>query len=227
MIRLVEWFIARVARWHASQIAMYLLGCVVFSLGAKFFIDSDLGTDPLDVLCIGITHHLPVSIGGAAAIVAIAFLVVWSAWNRKRPPLTPFVTTFGVGLLIDLWNILHLEQWTTPFLPASWILAIGLFLCSYGSALIIMSGIGIRIMDLVAITMIERWGWSFFRAKMSLEILLFGTGWLLGGPVGVGTLAFLALVGTLIQPFMWANNRFLSLRNHGIPSGFSRRARAG
>ena len=196
-----------------SQYFCYLLGIFLFSLGAKFFIDSNLGTDPLDVLCIGMTRHLPISIGGASGIVALVFLSVWSLWNRKLPPFTPFFTTFSVGLLIDLWNLLALEQTTRPLVGPYTMLVVAVSLCAYASALIIMSGIGIRIMDLVALTFIERLGWSFFTAKMFLELLMFGIGWALGGPVGVGTVAFLFGVGPFIQPFMSLNKRVLHMNN--------------
>jgi hypothetical protein len=95
-------------------------------------------------------------------------------------------------------------------------------MCSYASALIIMSGVGIRIMDLVAITMVERLGWSFFRAKMTLEVALFSVGWMLGGPIGVTTLMFLIFVGPFIQPFMWANSAYLGIPNHGIRQATAR-----
>lgn len=95
-------------------------------------------------------------------------------------------------------------------------LAIGLILCAYSSALIIMSGIGIRIMDLVVLTMVSKWSWSFTKAKMIIEIGIFSIGWLLGGPFGVGTIAFLLVIGPLIQPFMNMNAKRLSLKNYGL-----------
>ena len=194
----------------------YLAGCILFSLGAKLFIDSKLGTDPLDVLCIGMTKHLPITIGIASGIVAILFLATWSLWNKKTPPLTPFFTTFSVGCLIDLWNWLQLQKLTMSILHPSWMLVLGVLLCAYASSLIIMSGIGIRIMDLVAITIVERWQWSFFKAKMLLEVILFTSGWILGGPIGVGTLAFLMIVGPFIQPFMSLNAKHFAMINYGL-----------
>jgi hypothetical protein len=32
----------------------------------------------------------------------------------------------------------------------------------------------------------------------------------------MGTVGFLLIVGTLIAPMMWANNRYLGLPNHGL-----------
>ena len=202
--------------WNKRQVVMYLSGIVCFSFGAKFFIDSRLGVDPLDVLIIGLANHLHLTIGIASGLVAIGFLAVWSAWNRRYPPIMPFFTTFLVGNLIDLWILLEIETYTTLVLDPVPMLLTGLMMAACGSSLIIMSGIGIRIMDLVAITMIKKWHWSFFAAKMSLEIFLCGSGWLLGGPVGYATIAFLVIVGPLIQPYMWANAKFLQLPNHGL-----------
>lgn len=199
-----------------NQYMTYLIGCFVFSIGAKFFIDSHLGTDPLDVLCIGMTKHMPMTIGIASGIVAFIFLLTWSILNRKAPPLTPFFTTFSVGLLIDFWGWIELHRYTTPLLNNYVMMIIAVMLCAYASSLIIMSGIGIRIMDLVAITMMQKLDWSFFRSKMFLEIILFGSGWMLGGPVGIGTLAFLVGVGPFIQPFMVLNESRFKMNNYGL-----------
>ncbi len=199
-----------------SRYMTYFAGCLIFSIGAKLFIDSRLGTDPLDVLCIGMTKHLPISIGIASGIIAILFLGSWSLWNQKTPPLTPFFTTFSVGCLIDLWNWLAIQKLTMSYIQPAWMLVLGVLLCAYASSLIIMSGIGIRIMDLVAITIVEKWGWSFFKAKMLLEVILFTSGWVLDGPIGVGTLAFLVVVGPFIQPFMSLNERQFEMTNYGL-----------
>ena len=152
----------------------------------------------------------------AAGIVAITFLSIWTLWNKKFPPLTPFFTTFFVGNLIDLWNLARLQDFTSPVVPPVAMLVFALLLCAYGSSYIIMSGIGIRIMDLVAITIVNKWRWQFIAAKMFLEVGMFSIGWALAGPIGIGTLCFLAFVGTLIQPFMFVNNKLLRMRNHGL-----------
>jgi uncharacterized membrane protein YczE len=206
--------IKRTSNW--ARVTLYLAGCLSFSLGAKGFIDSQLGVDPLDVMVLGLVRHIGTTIGFVSGAVAVGFLALWSFWNRRRPPLSPFVTMALVGSLIDVWNWVGLAKLSAVLLPPYGLLAVGLLLAAYGSSLIIMSGIGIRIMDLVAITVVEKWGWPFFAAKLLFECFFLGSGWLLGGPVGIGTVAFLCVVGPFIQPFMWANARFLSLPNHGL-----------
>lgn len=95
-------------------------------------------------------------------------------------------------------------------------LGLALFLCSYASALIIMSGIGIRIMDLLGITMVFKWRISFFLAKMVQEVGFFTSGYYLGGPFGLATIAFIFMVGPGISPLIWLNTTYLSLPNFGL-----------
>ncbi len=132
----------------------------------------------------------------------------------------PFITFLLCGTLIDILtgqkirrgsNVmgeLGMGNWST--------MLVGLALCAYGSSLIIMSGFGIRAMDLLAITAFEKNRIPFWLGKGVLEVFLLVSGWLLGGPVGWGTVAFLVMVGWLIQPLVWVNRRFLSLPDYGL-----------
>ncbi|MDG9715463.1 hypothetical protein [Streptomyces sp. DH24] len=199
---------------HRQRHLVYLGGCLLFSSGAAAFIHADLGTDPLDVFALGVLEHAPLTIGIVQAAVALVCLVVWAAWNRRRPPLSPFVTFFLCGSLIDVLRAVEAAG-QLP-LPPGAVMIVGVLLCTYGSALIIMSGVGIRAMDLVAISMTHRWRWPFWAAKGSLELVLLGCGHVLGGPVGLGTICFLVFVDTLIQPCMRLTTRTFSLRNHGL-----------
>jgi uncharacterized protein len=203
----------------ARRVEMYLAGCLLFSLGVKLFLDAELGVDPLYSMVIGMVEavDLPfVGVGLVAGAVTAAFLVLWSAWCKRLPPLTVFVTIAGVGFLVDLWNLIGLDRWTAALLAPTPMMLAGLLLEAYASALIIMSGIGLRVMDLVAVAATRRYGCSFLTAKMSLEAGFFAAALLLGGPVGVATVAFLVLVAPFIPSFMWVNGRFLHLPNHGL-----------
>ena len=211
--------------WHPSparqaprphQVIIYLIGCLLFSLGVKFFVDSNLGTDPLNAMVIGIVGVIDrpfIKIGLVSSALTIGFLAVWMFWNRRVPPLTTFLTMMLVGYLIDLWNAIGLERLTRALAAPQALLIAGLIFDAYASALIIMSGIGIRIMDLLAITITQRWRWPFFAAKMVFEVGFVTVAWALHGPIGVGTIAFVCIVGNFIQVFMWANRVLLKLPN--------------
>lgn len=194
---------------------LYLAGCLVFSGGAYLFIHSNLGTDPLDVFALGLQEHIPVTVGLSQATVAAICLAVVAAWTRTRPLLSPLFTFFFCGSLIDLL------RWSDPAtalpLPAPGTLACAVLLCAYGSALIIMSGFGIRAIDLLALTMTSKWRWPFWAAKGIIEASLMAFGFLMGGPLGIGTICFLVGVDLLIQPLIRANSRVFRIPNLGLP----------
>lgn len=209
---------------------MYLLGCLLFSLGVKLFIDAGLGVDPLHAMVIGIVHavDLPfVRIGLVASAVTVGFLALWSAWNRRLPPVSTFLTMAIVAFAVDLWNLLRLEEVTRAALSPVPMMLTGLLLDAYGSALIIMSGFGIRVMDLVAITMMRRWRLRFFLCKLVLEAGFILTAWIFGGPIGLATVAFLCLVGPFMEPMIWANRRVLHLPVWGFWNSAVRTAPSG
>lgn len=71
-MKLPSFFKSRqVGRDSVKKIGMYLAGCTVFSIGAYLFIDSRLGTDPLDIFSLGLLNHVPLTIGIAQTLVAV------------------------------------------------------------------------------------------------------------------------------------------------------------
>jgi uncharacterized protein (TIRG00374 family) len=209
-------------RW---RLPIYLTGCLCFSLGVKLFIDADLGVDPFHAMTLGLVEVVAVpalQVGFFDGMVTLALLILWMAWNKRLPPISTFITMVLIGGLIDLWNWLGIEAVTGSLGSRLLPMLIGLVLNAYGSALIIMSGIGIRVVDLVALTLVSHLGWRFFLSKLSLEAGFLATGVLLGGPVGIVALAFVLVVGPFVEPLIWANQRFLKLPDYGLRHAMSR-----
>lgn len=201
-------------RFSLGQYALYVAGCVIFAIGATCFIEAGLGTDPLDVFALGLRDLTPLTVGMAQGLFAACMLAIWAGLQRAVPSIWPFITFFFCGTMIDLW--LHSGVLGRFAGPAAGLMLVGVVLCALGSAYIIMSGIGIRAMDLVAIALVERTGRPFWLFKAAAEILLLAMGWALGGPIGLGTVFFLIFVGLLIQPVMTLNGRLVGLPNHAF-----------
>ena len=197
--------------YRAAQYGLYLAGCLLFSIGATCFIEAGLGTDPLDVFALGVRDHTPLTVGLAQGGFAALMLLCWVALQRRTPSVWPFVTFLFCGSIIDV--LLATGSVAAVAVAAMPLMLLGVVLCAFGSAYIIMSGIGIRAMDLVALALAERTNQPFWVYKAVLESLLLLVGWLLGGPVGVGTAYFLVFVGFLIQPVMTLNNRVVGVPN--------------
>jgi len=186
----------------------YLISCIVFSAGATHFILSEMGTDPLDVFCLGVQKQFGLKIGTTQSIFAIVCLLVWSAMKNWRvPPFSTWLTFFLCGYMIDYMRYLA-EGWEVNKTVS---LISGVILCLQGSAGIILSGFGIRAMDLVAIAAEELHGVKFWITKAMFETALLLVGWLMGGPVGIGTICFLVVVGYLIKPMVVLSQKVFPL----------------
>lgn len=208
---------------RARRLVMNVGGCLCFSLGVKLFIDAGLGVDPFHAMTIGLVQAVDVpylQIGFMDGVVTVALLIVWTVWNRRLPPLSTFITMLMIGLLIDVWNWLAFDIIDLTGSRALTLLA-GLLLLAYGSSLIIMSGIGIRVVDLVALTLVRRLGTRFYVAKLALEAGFLLAGFLLGGPVGIAAIAFVCVVGPFVEPLIWANQRLLKLPDYGLRRAMS------
>jgi uncharacterized protein (TIRG00374 family) len=216
---------ARAPATTTWQLPIYLTGCVCFSLGVKLFIDAKLGVDPFHAMTLGFVEVVDVpwlQVGFFDGMVTLALLLLWMIWNKRLPPISTFVTMVLIGGLIDLWNWLELETVTGRLGSRALPMLLGLVLNAYGSALIIMSGIGIRVVDLVALTLVNRLRWRFYQAKLSLEAGFLAIGLVLGGPVGIAAVAFVLVVGPFVEPLIWANQRFLRLPDYGLSRAMSR-----
>lgn len=198
-----------------DMVVKYLAGCLFFSTGAYLFIASEMGTDPLDTFALGLMRHVPITVGIAQFGVALVCVAVVSLWARRRPLVSPLVTFFLCGSIIDvmLWT-----DWGRGLPPGYAMLTVATLFCALGSAFIIMSGFGIRAMDLVAIQALRAWRVPFWVGKGVLEGILLLSGYLLGGPAGVGTVFFLVGVDLLIQPIIWLTVRTFKLTNRGMPT---------
>jgi uncharacterized protein (TIRG00374 family) len=206
------------------RLAMYLAGCLWFSLGVKLFLDADLGVDPFHAMTIGLVRAVDVpylQIGFMDGAVTAALLLLWITWNRRLPPISTFVTMVIIGFLIDLWNFLGPKLGGLTGSPGVALLA-GLVLLAYGSSLIIMSGIGIRVVDLVALSLVRHLGMRFYLSKLAVEAGFLLVGFLFAGPIGLATVTFVCIVGPFMEPLIWANQRFLKLPDYGLRRAMSR-----
>lgn len=158
---------------------------------------SDLGAAPWDVLHQGIHRHTGIAIGTVIILVG-ALLVLAVAPFGTRPGIGTVMNALLIGVSVDLTMALtgHVES-----LPARVaMLAAGIVAFGIGSGVYIGTGLGAGPRDSLMTTLAAR-GWSVRLARTVIEVLAVGLGLLLGGTVGIGTLAFALTIGPIIQ---WA-----------------------
>lgn len=181
------------------RVSRLVAGLVLCGLGIAFMVAADLGLAPWSVLDQGISDRTGIPIGTVSIIVGALVLTAWLPL-RERPGLGTVLNVLLIGATIDA-ALLVLD--TPDGLPARLAyLAIGVFLWGPGSGLYIGAGLGPGPRDGLMTGLAARGVGSIRLVRTGIEIAALAGGWLLGGSVGLGTLAFALAIGPLVQAFL-------------------------
>jgi uncharacterized membrane protein YczE len=172
-----------------------LVGLVLCGLGIASMVAADLGLGPWDVLHQGLSRLSGIPIGMVGILVGLVVLGLWAPL-RERPGLGTVLNVIVIGVVIDL-ALLVLD--TPDGVSARWAMMLaGPVLFAIGSGFYIGAGLGPGPRDGV-MTGLARRGVPVGVARTLLEITVLVGGWLLGGTVGAGTLAFALGIGPLVH----------------------------
>jgi uncharacterized membrane protein YczE len=200
---------APVLRGGPAARAVWLVsGLFLCALGILCFLEAGLGLPPWDVLHQGIARHTPLSFGAANQAVGLIVLVV--AWTLgARVWIGTISNAVLIGLFIILLQPLHavesLAHW--PLGPRIGLIAAGLVCFGAGTAFYIGADLGAGPRDSLMLVGSRRTGIRIGAVRAMLEISVLVVGYLLGGTVGLGTLAFAALIGPFVEGSFWLVTR--------------------
>ena len=175
-----------------------LVGLVLCGLGIASMVAADLGLGPWDVLHQGLSRRSGIPIGTTAILVGLVVLGLWFPL-RERPGVGTVLNVIIVGAVIDLTLLVLV---TPAALWLRWVMMLaGPVLFAIGSGYYIGAGLGSGPRDGV-MTGLARRGIPVGVARAAIELTVLLAGWLLGGTVGAGTLAFALGIGPLVHLFL-------------------------
>jgi uncharacterized membrane protein YczE len=178
-----------------ARLARLYLGLAGFGVSLALMVRARLGLGPWDVLHLGIATHIGVQLGwvtiGVSALVMLAWIPL-----RQRPGVGTVSNAVIVGLVVN--GALDVLPSPAPLAwRAAW-LAAGIGLNALATACYIGAGLGPGPRDGL-MTGIAARGHSLRAARTLLEVSVLAIGIALGGPVGIGTVAYAVCIGPLTQ----------------------------
>ena len=197
----------------AVRIALLLAGLTIAHLGVTLFLESDLGSDPFNVLVQGLYRSLPwpewMTHGRVHLLVCLLIVLVLLAAARTYVRVGTLLCMALGGPIIDLWTI-PLSPLFPDTLALPWrllALVAGCVILAFGMTLVICSEAGTGPNDLVAVVLSDRTRKPFGPVRVGVDVCFAVLGWALGGVAGVGTLVCAGLVGPCAQLFMPVSRR--------------------
>ena len=175
-------------------------GLFLFALGAVMNLYSDLGMNPWGVLQVGITYHVPMTLGQVSQVVGLVVLVL--GWLLGfAPGFATFMNMYFIGLFIDLimeWGLVP----RYGDLPGRLALLLGGILAlGIGSFFYMNPKLGAGPRDGLMLGFVRKLDRPVSHVRGAIEVTVLVLGYLLGGPVGIGTVVTALTVGYSVQLF--------------------------
>lgn len=182
----------------ARRLLQLLAGLVLYGSSMALMVRSRLGLDPWDVFHEAISKRTGLSFGTITAITGAAVLLCWIPL-RQRP---------GVGTVANIVVIALAVDATLAVLPTPDAIGMrigfmvgGVMLNGLATAAYIGARLGPGPRDGLMTGIAARIG-SIRLVRTAIEVTVLGTGWLLGGTVGIGTVVYALAIGPLAQLFL-------------------------
>ena len=174
-------------------------GLAVYGAGNYLMIQAAIGVSPWDVLALALAERLPVSYG--VIVMTIGFIILGIDLLLGEP--------IGIGMVLDVLIVGNFTDllFASALVPeqTSWLsgllcMFVGLILVAFSQWIYMSAGLGCGPRDGLFVALgkrIPRIPIGAVQFGILAVVLLIG--WLLGGPVGVGTLISVFGLGAALQ----------------------------
>jgi uncharacterized membrane protein YczE len=192
-------------RWNTflRDFIVIQIGFLLYGLAIALIVRANLGTGTWLVLEVALANILGIKIGTMTVYMGFLVLIIALVLREQVG-----WGTLGNILSIGPWLNLSLDLISTP--KNNLALQIGMFLLGVliqGITTAVYIGVdaGAGPRDSLMLAIQRTTGVSLRVARGAIEIIVVLIGWLLGGPLGMGTVVFALLIGPSVQ---WAFKLF-------------------
>ena len=176
-----------------------MAGLVLYAASIALLVHPQLGSMPWDVLNQGLARTAGWSFGTATVVISLAVLLCWVPL-RQRPGVGTLANVVVIGALVDPFLALAaLLPDPLPIAARVAMVVVGIGANALATALYVGARLGPGPRDGLMTGLVARTGASVRVVRGSIEVVVVAAGWLLGGTVGPGTLAYALAVGPLVH----------------------------
>ena len=174
-------------------------GLLVFAFGVHLTIYANIGLAPWDCLGMGISRHTPLNYGLAMTAIGVAVLLA-DLLLGERIGYGTVIDALLTGNFVQLFNVLNPLPENHSLLFGIVVMLPGFVFMALGMAVYMQAGQCCGPRDALLVGL----GRRLPRFPIgAVQILLWGAvlllGWLLGGPVGIGTILSTVGAGAVLQ----------------------------
>ncbi len=190
----------RSSKTAVRRVSQLFAGLVLYGISMAFMVESALGLNPWDVFHQGLAETTGLSFGWVVILLGIPILLLWIPL-RQRPGFGTVANVVVIGFVVDA--ALAVLPAGGPLSARVAYLVAGILLNGVATGMYIGSNFGPGPRDGLMTGLAARFPRLSVRlVRTGIELFVLGTGFLLGGTVGIGTVAYALAIGPLAQLFL-------------------------
>ena len=175
-------------------------GLFGFGVGVYLTIQANIGVAPWDTFYLGINKVTGIQYGNISIAASIIIILMDVFVLKERIGIGTLLDAVVVGKTVDLMNWLNLVPAQQNLIVGIILMLVGLFIMGFSQYLYMQAGLSCGPRDSMLVGISKK----IPNVKVgyigtAILITVFILGWLLDGPIGVGTIIAVALQGTLMQ----------------------------
>ncbi|WP_051478875.1 membrane protein [Arthrobacter sp. H5] len=178
------------------RILQLLTGLFLYGFSIGMMIRAGIGVSPWDVLGQGVSLQTGIPFGWVTNLIGLAVLLLWIP-IRQKPGIGTVLNVLLIGPSAEI-GLAIIPQQTDLWLQII-LFTGGLVLLAVATGLYIGARMGPGPRDGLMTGIHQKWGWRIWKVRTCIEVTVLAIGWVLGGNVGLGTVAFALLIGPMVN----------------------------
>jgi len=170
-----------------KRIFKLLFGLFLYAIGIVMTMKANMGFAPWDVLHQGLAITIGMTFGQITILVGLIICVI-SIFLGEKFGFGTILNIILIGLLIDIILHFNIIPQMNKYISGIILMTAGLFTIAFATYFYIGSGFCAGPRDSLMVAIERKTGLAVGLCRGILEISAVLAGWLLGGPVGFGTI---------------------------------------
>lgn len=184
---------------NVKNILISTLGTFFVSSGIALLVNGEYGADTISTFLLGVLNHIDLPFWIASMSFNVIVLVTTFIVDRSHLGLGSLINGIGIGLMLRFLNPLMASIADGFSLYSLFAAFIGPVFVGAGAAIYISSGLGAAALEALTSLIEQRTKLRIKTIRMLLDGSLVLTGFLLGAPIGIGTILGVILIGPVLE----------------------------
>lgn len=176
----------------------FIVGLAVLSCGVALTIKGQrYGVGSWDVLHVGLYKNIGLTIGSWSILIGLIIVIISSIVLKQIPKIGTIANMLLTGTFIDFFNYIIPDVHTASAQLICFIA--GIIILGIGDAIYITANLGAGPRDSLMLIAVDKLKMSITTARTGMEFIVAVAGYLIGGPIGLGTVIMVFALGPVIQ----------------------------